>query len=290
MSKPRLSGSIVAITGGARGIGAAIAAHAAESGAIVAIGDRDEQAAAETAAALGGRARGYSLDVTHEELFARFLSSVAEDLGPLDELVNNAGVMWVGPFDAEPASAAEAMVAVNLLGVIRGVRLAAPAMRARGSGHIVTVASAASKLVPPGDAAYAATKHGVLGYLTAVREELRGSGVTISAILPGVVDTELAVGTATGAAKKLAPADVADAVMAVIEKPRFTVTLPGYVGPLVAAAGLLPQRMRDALLRRTVPDQVAASPSRPSARTTSSGSFDRIVRNSSDRRQYMPSS
>ncbi|GED96233.1 SDR family oxidoreductase [Gordonia crocea] len=258
VKQQRVAGSVIAITGGGRGIGAAIAARAAAQGGVVALGDRDREAAVQTAAELGGRARGYSLDVTDEESFAAFLSAVETDLGPIDVLVNNAGVMWVGAFDAEPPSSSEAMVAVNLLGVIRGVRLAAPAMRRRGRGQIVTVASAASKLAPPGEATYAATKHGVLGYLTAVREELRGTGVTISAILPGVVDTQLAAGTDTGAASMLSPDEVADAVVGVIGRPRFAVTVPGYIGPLVALTGLLPQRIRDAVLRRTVPDQVAA--------------------------------
>ncbi|GAA3029293.1 SDR family oxidoreductase [Gordonia defluvii] len=249
---------VIAVTGGARGIGAAIAARAAADGAVVAIGDRDAKAADETAARLGANARGYALDVTDEASFAAFLEAVGTDLGPVDVLVNNAGVMWVGPFDQEPSSASEAMVAVNLLGVIRGVRLAAPAMRARGAGQIVTVASAASKVAPPGESTYAATKHGVLGYLTGVREELRGSGVAISVIMPGVVDTELAAGTTTGAAKLLSPDDVATAVADVIAQPRFLVTVPGYVGPLVAFTGVLPQPLRDVVLRALVPDQVAA--------------------------------
>ncbi|MFT4202243.1 SDR family oxidoreductase [Gordonia sp. (in: high G+C Gram-positive bacteria)] len=258
MAGNRTSGSVIAITGGARGIGAAIAHRCHALGATVAIGDRDDAAATGTADALGDRAHGYRLDVTDEKSFTAFLAAVEKDLGPIDVLVNNAGVMWVGPFDEEPESAAAAMVAVNLLGVIRGVRLAAPAMRARGRGQIVTIASAASLIAPPGESTYAATKHGVLGYLTGVREELRGSGVTISAILPGVVDTELAAGTATGAATLLSPDDVAAAVVAIIDRPRFLLTLPKYVGPLTAAARLLPQRLRDAVLRRMVPDQVAA--------------------------------
>lgn len=258
MKKRQLSGLVIAVTGGARGIGAAIATRAAADGAVVAIGDRDAKAADATAARLGANARGYALDVTDETSFAGFLEAVGTDLGPVDVLVNNAGVMWVGPFDQEPSSASEAMVAVNLLGVIRGVRLAAPAMRARGAGQIVTVASAASKVAPPGESTYAATKHGVLGYLTGVREELRGSGVAISVIMPGVVDTELAAGTTTGAAKLLSPDDVATAVAEVIAQPRFLVTVPGYVGPLVAFTGVLPQPLRDVVLRALVPDQVAA--------------------------------
>lgn len=253
-----LEGRIVAVTGGAQGIGREIARRLATAGARVAIGDRDIDAATATARALPGTVRAFPLDVTDTPSFQRFLDEVTALWGPLDVLVNNAGVMWVGSFDAEPETATERMLAVNLHGVIRGVRLAAPAMRARGAGHIVTVASAAAKVSPPGESTYAATKHGVLGYLTGVREELRGTGVRLSVIMPGVVDTDLAVGTATGAAKLLRPADVAEAVAQVLARPRFEVTVPGYVGPLVRLAGLLPQALRDPVLRRMVPNQVAA--------------------------------
>ncbi len=83
---------------------------------------------------------------------------------PLDALVNNAGVMWVGPFDEEPEAAARRMMEVNFFGVVRGTRLVLPAMRARRSGHVVTVASVASHIAPAGEATYAATKHAVLGW------------------------------------------------------------------------------------------------------------------------------
>lgn len=259
MGEQRLDGLVVAITGGAAGIGRQIAEQVAWAGARVAIGDRNAEAAAQTADELGAGMRSYALDVTDEKSFTEFLAAVAADLGPVDVLVNNAGIMRVGPFDEETEQATAAMFAVNTLGVIRGIRLAAPAMRDRGYGHIITIASAASKLAPPGEATYAATKHAVFGYLTGVREELRGTGVHISAILPGVVDTALAQGTDTGAAKLLSPDDVAKAVLDVIAKPRFVTTIPAYVGPLVAVTGLLPQGIRDLLMRRMVPDQVAAA-------------------------------
>src|SRR5699024_3402293 len=95
--------------------------------------------------------------------------------------VNNAGLMWVGSFEEEPESAARAQLSVSLLGVINGIKAAAPAMRRARRGHLITVASAASILPTPGEATYAATKHGVLGYLKAVRTELRGSGVEVTA-------------------------------------------------------------------------------------------------------------
>ncbi|MGB3303688.1 MAG: SDR family oxidoreductase [Gordonia sp. (in: high G+C Gram-positive bacteria)] len=253
-----VAGSTIAITGAARGIGFAIATDLVARGAHVAIGDIDAEAAQRSATELGSGTRGYALDVTDDASFSTFLDQVAQDLGPIDVLVNNAGVMWVGPFDAEPSVAAERMVAVNLLGVIRGVRLAAPTMRRRRRGQIVTVASAASRLAPPGESTYAATKHGVLGYLTGVREELRGSGVDLSVIMPTVVDTELAAGTASGSVKLLSPSEVASAVVSAIGSRRFQVWVPGNVGPLVAVSGILPQSLRDRVLRFAVPNQVAA--------------------------------
>lgn len=254
-----IAGRVVAVTGGARGIGREIARQLAAAGALVAIGDRDGEEARATAAQLPGTVRGLDLDVTDSASFAAFLAAVEPLWGPIDVLVCNAGVMWVGPFDEEPESATRRMLDVNLHGVIRGVRLAAPAMRARGRGHIVVIASAAARLSPPGESTYAATKHGVLGYLVGVREELRGSGVALSVIMPGVVDTELAAGTASGAAKMLQPADVARAVVRTIGRPRFEVTIPGYVGPLTRVVGALPQPIRDLVLRRMVPNQIAAT-------------------------------
>ncbi|NKY48605.1 SDR family oxidoreductase [Nocardia vermiculata] len=253
------TGQVVAVTGGARGIGREIARTLAAAGARVAIGDRDEAAAVATAGELDGTVRGFALDVTETDSFRGFLTAVESLWGPIDVLVNNAGVMWVGSFDEEPETATARMLEVNLHGVIRGVRLAAPAMRDRGRGHIVTIASAAARLSPPGESTYAATKHGVLGYLTGVREELRGTGVHLSVIMPSVVATELAAGTSTGAAKLLQPTEVAAAVLRVVERPRFETTLPRYIGPLVRLAELLPQRLRDRIFRRMVPDQVDAT-------------------------------
>ncbi|GHD19618.1 SDR family oxidoreductase [Nocardiopsis kunsanensis] len=255
-----LVGRVVAVTGGARGIGRAVAAHLAAGGAHVAIGDRDTEQARAGAAQLPGKVEAFDCDVTDTSSFSAFLEAVRERLGPIDVLVNNAGLMWVGPFEQEPEEAARRQIEVNLHGTIRGVKLAAPAMRARGSGHIVTIASAAARLSPAGESTYAATKHGVLGYMSGVRSELRGSGVELSVVMPGVVETELAAGTATGAARLLTPEEVARAVAALVRRPRFEVSLPAYVGPLARWAQVLPQRLRDVLLRLAVPDQLAALP------------------------------
>ncbi len=251
-----VAGRVVAVTGGGRGIGREIARQLVLAGASVAVGDRDGSAARHTARELGPRVLGLDLDVADTESFAAFLTAVADQLGPVEVLVNNAGVMWVGPFGAEPEAATRQQVEVNLLGVIRGVQLAAPAMAARGCGHIVTVASAASLLTTPGEATYAATKHGVHGYLKAVREELRHTGVEISVIMPAVVDTELATGTSTGAARLLQPSDVGRVVVATIQRPRFEVSIPRYLDPVNRLVNLLPTPVRDTLLRQLVPNQV----------------------------------
>lgn len=255
-----MAGRVVAVTGGAQGIGREIARLLAANGARVAIGDRDFDGASATARELPGTVEAFGLDVTDSVSFSAFLTAAQDRLGPLDVLVNNAGVMWVGGFDDEPEVATSRQLDINLHGVIRGVKLAAPVMRSRGYGHIVTIASAAAKLAPAGEATYAATKHGVFGYLSAVRAELRRSGVQLSVVMPAVVDTELAAGTATGAAKLLKPEDVAKAVLAVIKRPRFEVSLPGYVGPLTRWVNVLPQRGRDFLFRLMVPDQVSSVP------------------------------
>ncbi|WP_442921910.1 SDR family oxidoreductase [Microbacterium sp. CH12i] len=259
MSVPlSLQGRVVAITGGANGIGRETAALLVDAGARVAIGDYGGDAARRAAKDLGRSVVGFNLDVTDSESFAAFVASVESECGPIDILVNSAGVMWVGSFEDEPEIAARRQLDVNLLGVIHSVKLLAPRMRARGAGRIITIASAASILPTPGEATYAASKHGVLGYLKAVRAELRKTGVQLAVIMPTVVDTALAAGTSTGSAAMLQPADIARAVLRTIARPRFEVTVPGYVGVAYRIVSLLPQRLRDAVLGRMVPDQVAS--------------------------------
>ena len=242
----------VAVTGAARGIGEAIARTLAGRGYCLLLGDLDASVV-DLATSLGGV--GGVLDVTDQASYEAWLALVPS----VDVLVNNAGVMWVGAFDAEPFDVARKQFDVNFHGVVRGTRLVLPAMRARRSGLVVTVASVASYISPAGEATYAATKHAVLGWMKAVRQELAGSGVTLALVLPTVVETELALGTASGGVPRLSPADVALAVAAVIEKPRFETFVPSKVSGLVRALAVLPQRGRDAMYKRLVPNQVTAT-------------------------------
>ncbi|MEU6231281.1 SDR family oxidoreductase [Streptomyces sp. NPDC047042] len=257
-----LTGKVIAVTGAGRGIGRAVAARLAAAGAAVAIGDLDAELAVETAGSIGahpgGRLLGLSLDVTDTPSFEDFLRTVETRLGPIDVLINNAGIMWVGPFEEEPEAAALRQFDVNVHGVQRGMKLVIPGMRKRGRGHVVNIASAASKVAPAGEATYAATKHAVHGYSTAVRTELRGTGVHVSLVMPGVVETELAVGTASGRTPRLTTDQVADAVLDVVLRPRFEVFVPRQIAALTRLAALLPGRARDALHHLLVPNQLAA--------------------------------
>ena len=242
----------VAVTGAARGIGEAIARELVRRGHSVLLGDLDDSVIS-LASSLGGI--GGVLDVTDEASYQAWLALVPQ----VDVLVNNAGVMWVGPFDEEPAAAADKQFAVNFFGVVRGTRLVLPAMRARRSGLVVTVASVASYIAPAGEATYSATKHAVLGWMKSVRQELADSGVTLALVMPTVVETELALGTAAGGVPRLSPADVAVAVAEVIDKPRFETFVPARVSGLTRVLAVLPQRARDLMYRRLVPNQVAST-------------------------------
>src|SRR5262245_47966118 len=175
-----IGGLHVAVTGAAGGIGAATVGALVAAGALVSAGDLDASAASAAAAEAAGRgpgdAAGLPLDVTDTASYRAFLSAAHDRFGPLDVLVGNAGVMWVGSFAAEPETAIRRQLEVNVHGVIRGAQLAVPGMVARGRGQLITVASVASRVAPAGEATYSATKHAVLGYCTALRAELRTTG------------------------------------------------------------------------------------------------------------------
>jgi NAD(P)-dependent dehydrogenase (short-subunit alcohol dehydrogenase family) len=250
--QPRtLTGKVVAITGGARGIGRATAAALVRERAKVAIGDIDSELVVRTAEELGGGCLGLALDVTDRASFEAFLDTVAERLGPIDVLVNNAGILHLGPFLEEDDLASRRMIDVNLVGVINGTRLAVPRLRSRPEGHLVNVASSAGHVSPPGIATYCATKHAVVGLTEAVRAENRGLRLEFSIVMPGVVKTEMIAGYAptSGAAKEIEPEDVAAAIVEAIRHPRVDVWVPRSLGRIVRVMGMLPRRASEAIGR-----------------------------------------
>src|SRR3954466_14013486 len=225
-----LTGRVVAITGGGRGIGRASALALAREGARVAVGDLDQEAAERVAAEVGGV--GLAMDVTAHAGFTAFLDEVEQRLGPLDVLVNNAGIMPVAPLVEESADSISRQLEINLRAVIHGTQEAMKRMVPRGSGHIVQLASLAGRTGFPHLATYCATKHGVVGLSEAVRLELRGTGVEVSVVMPGIVKTELSTGLVEiPAFKASTPEDVAEAVVEALKSGRFDVYVPKSIGP-----------------------------------------------------------
>src|SRR5271157_949605 len=228
--EPRiLAGETAAITGAARGIGRATAAAFLRQGMRVAIGDVDLDAARKTASELGASTVALPLDVTDRASFTAFLDGVEEQLGPLDVLVNNAGIMQVGRFIDEDDLTAIRMVDINIHGVILGTKLALERMLPRDRGHIVNISSQAGKFGAPGGATYSATKHAVVGLTEAVRGELRlmGAQVDLSYVMPFVVNTELGggLGEARGL-HNLEPGEVADAIVDALQHGVIDVWVP----------------------------------------------------------------
>lgn len=232
MRAPRIrtDGAIVIVTGGARGIGAATAEMFVKRGATVWIGDIDAEIAAATAASIG--ARSASLDVTSVSSWRDFVATVLEESGRVDVLVNNAGVMPVGPFEEEREQTTDLIIDVNVRGVLNGMGAVLPSMRDAGRGHVVNVASMAGMLPLPGMVTYNAAKFAALGASLAARREYDGTGVTVSAILPAAVRTELASGADLGGVlPTVDPEDVARAVITTLDSRAALRSVPRWTAP-----------------------------------------------------------
>lgn len=210
---------VAIITGGARGIGRATAAALLRDGYTIAIGDLDADLAASAAKELSDTSIGGHLDVADPGSFSRFVAEVESVLGPVDVLVNNAGIMPIGPFLEMGPDTIRRTVEVNLLGVLNGISAVLPGMAERGDGHIVNVSSIAGKCPPPGGAVYAATKAGVLALGESLRQEVGPQGVRISSVLPSFTNTELVSGTkGLRGIRNLEPEDVARVVATAVRR------------------------------------------------------------------------
>ncbi len=256
-----LAGQVVAITGGARGIGRATAAALIGQGARIAIGDIDAALAERTAQELGAGTVGLPLDVTERGSFATFLDEVERRLGPLDVLINNAGIMPIGPFVEETDAAAKRMIDINIHGVIFGSKLALERFLPRNRGHLVQLASVAGKAGFPGGATYCATKHAVVGLSEAIRAELHGTGVEVSVVMPVVVNTELGSGLPTTPGfKAVEPEAVAAAIVDALQTGRVEVYVPKTLGGMFRFNALMPRRAVEAIGRLMKGDQVLTRP------------------------------
>ena len=240
---------VIVITGGARGIGLATATALHNLGAKVAIGDIDEVRVKESGAALGLDVYG-KLDVTDPHSFSEFLDEVERQLGPIDVLINNAGIMPVGRIIDEPDAVTRRILDINVYGVILGSKLAVQRMVPRGAGHVINVASLAGELCVVGLASYCASKHAVIAFTDSARLEYRSAGVKFSMVSPTFVNTELTAGT-TGAKgfKNAEPSDIADAIVKLIAHPKPRVRVTRAAGAMVASQKFMPRRVAEALNR-----------------------------------------
>ena len=253
-----LAGKVVAITGGARGIGAATATRLVREGARVAIGDLDLEVAQATADRIGGGTLAVRLDVTDKTSVVDFLDRTESELGAVDVFINNAGIMPLGTMLDEDDAMTARMIDLNLRAVIVAAREAARRMVDRGrGGHIVNVASTAGKAGLIGGSTYCATKAGVIAFSEAIEQELADHGIHVSTVMPGIVQTELATGVADlPGLKAITPEQVADGIAEALAKPRLEVFVPRSAGALLLMPRLMPRRTALWMSRRLGADRV----------------------------------
>lgn len=253
-----LGGKVIAITGGARGIGLETATQLQEAGAIVVIGDVDADTLDKAAADLG--INGIALDVTDAASFERFLDEVERRVGTIDVLVNNAGIMPVGSFLGYSEDLIRRTVEIDLVGVILGSRAAARRMIDGRGGQIVNVSSVAGRLPNPGLTVYNGVKAGVIEFSEALDAELAPQGVRVSTVMPTFTQTGLIEGLQTSAlVAAVTPQQVAAEVVQVIVRPRVRVVAPRSMG-WIGVSTILPHPLKQWLRRRTKTDSIFLFP------------------------------
>ena len=258
---------IAIVTGGASGIGAALARELAARGAVVQLADVQMDAALGVAAkitATGGKAAAHYLDVSDSEAVARFVARTAAEKGRLDYMFNNAGIAVLGEFRDLPAADWKRTLDINVSGVFAGTAAAYALMIRQGAGHIVNTASLAGLVPSPGFAAYCASKHAVVGLSTSLRLEATEYGVKVSVVCPGFIHTPIfdskAVGMREDIAAKakaralklaMAPEECARQVLEGVAKNRAIIAVTGHAKAMWALQRYFPGLLI-ALNRRSV--------------------------------------
>lgn len=171
-------------------------------------------------------------------------------IGPIDVLINNAGIMPTGKLVDEPDQVTRRILDINVYGVILGSKLGLRRMLPRGRGHIINIASLAGETHIPGLATYNASKHAVLGFTDTLREEYRGTGLSFSSVLPTLTNTDLGSGvTAPSLLRPAEPEEIADAVAKLIVAPKSKVRVTALAGFVAQVVGLLPEALGDSIGR-----------------------------------------
>ncbi|WP_195575810.1 SDR family NAD(P)-dependent oxidoreductase [Paenibacillus sp. 1001270B_150601_E10] len=243
-----LRNKVVWITGASSGIGALTAKYISEAGGIPILAARSEAKLREAAQGITGPHECVVLDVTDNEQIHMVLEGILERHGRVDVLINNAGFGLFKTAMDLTLQEFEEMMDVNYMGVVRCTKAVLPSMLARGEGHIVNIASIAGKIGTPKSTAYSASKHAVLGFTNSLRMELAQSGVTISAINPGPIDTPFfdkadPSGQYVNNVRWfiMPPERVAKKIVSVIEKGRTEADLPGLASFGVKLMQLFPR-------------------------------------------------
>jgi NADP-dependent 3-hydroxy acid dehydrogenase YdfG len=247
MADQPLAGRVALVTGASSGIGAATATALSRAGATVALGARRRDRLEQVAAGLEGPSSLHQVDVTDEAQAREFVESVHSEHGGLHLLVNNAGVMLLGPVHGADTAQWRQMLEVNLWGLLVCTHTALPLIAASGGGDIVNVSSVAGRRADAGAAVYNMTKFGVHAFSEALRQEALHAGVRVTVVAPGFVDTELqghntdpVVVRALAAAHErigdpLQAEDIADAIVYAATRPKHVCVNEVLVRPTAQA-------------------------------------------------------
>jgi NAD(P)-dependent dehydrogenase (short-subunit alcohol dehydrogenase family) len=246
-----LEGTVIVITGASSGIGRATAVHCAQRGARLVLGARRGVVVAELAAScgeLGGKAVGLTADVTDPEDVRALAEAAVAEFGGIDVWVNNAGVYAVGPFEDTPADVFDEVIAVDLLGVVHGSRVALEQFRRQGHGTLINVSSMIGGLAGPQVSAYATAKWGVRGFSLALREELREiPEIQVCVVRPAGIDTPIFRHAANFSGRRLQaltptypPEQAASVIARLITHPQREVIVGGSGRALAALRAITP--------------------------------------------------
>ena len=249
----------VAITGSARGLGRATAEACLRAGMSVVIGDINGATVASVAGELGDRAVGLPLDVRDAHSFEAFLVEAEKRIGPLDVLVNNAGVAPIGLLIDEDPRDTERTVDINIGGILTGTQLALRRFVPRGHGHIVNLASSTGQIAIAGGVSYAATKHSVVWFTRAIRAVALGTGVRSTIVMPGLIRTDMISGFEKAwATRVVGPEVVADAIVDAITSGREEVFVPRELGPIARLVAGTPPAVADRIKQALKTDTIIA--------------------------------